>query len=382
MDGPRLATIVWAVKDLRRQPGTALLTGLAIAALVAAAGTVLLLVEAWSATATTLLESGPSLVVRRVEPAGWRPLPAEDAVRHALGVVGVTSARPRIWGVVRGPAGPVTVQGVDERMARALTAAGVPVPHPGQAVSGPGLALPPDVTTLALAGTIEHSFEVAALLDDALALAVHDVVLLHVDDARALLGLDPHEASDLAVDVYHESEEQAILPDLAAAFPWPVSITPRSEAIGAAVATLARRGGLAMTLLVPALLAMVLLVGTALRANAGSRREIGLHKALGWTTGDLVRLQLFKSLAVGIPAVLVGLAVAWWLVFRPGITWPGALLLGWTTSPPPLTLAPGGAVVTALTVGATVLAPWLLASILPALRSATADPDDLVRGGG
>ena len=382
MDDPRLATVVWAVKDLRRQPGTALLTGLAIAALVATAGTVLLLVEAWSTTATTLLESGPSLVVRRVEPSGWRPLPAEDAVRNALSVIGVTSARPRIWGVVKGPAGPVTVQGVDERMARALTAAGVPVPHPGQAVPGPGLALPPEVTTLALAGTTERSFQVAALLDDALALAVHDVVLLHVDDARTLLGLEPHEASDLAVDVYHESEEQAILPDLAAAFPWPVSITTRREAVGAAVAILARRGGLAMTLLVPALLTMVLLVGTALRAHAGSRREIGLHKALGWTTGDLVRLQLFKSLAVGVPAVLVGLAVAWWLVFRPGITWPGALLLGWTTSPPPLALAPGGAVVTALTVGATVLAPWLLASILPALRSATADPDDLVRGGG
>lgn len=382
MGGSSLAIAAWAAKDMRRHPGTALLTGLAIATLVAVVGTVLLLVEAWTATASSLLGAGPTLVVRRVESTGWRPIPAEIAMRAAKEVVGVTAARPRIWGVVAGDAGALTVHGVDSFTSQELRKVGVLPPEPGQAVLGPGVPLDADAALLSLSGAVRRTFVVAAVLDRELAPSVHDIVLLHVADARDLLALAPDEASDLAIDVFHEAEEMAILPDLAATFPWPVSITPRSEAIGAAVAIFARRGGLAVTLLVPSVLAMVLLVGTALRPPTGSRREMGLHKALGWTTADLVRLQLCKSLAVGVPAVVLGLTIAWWLVFRPGITWPSTYLLGWTTTPPPLTLASGGAAVVALAIGATVLAPWLLASILPAVRSATADPDDLVRADG
>lgn len=381
MGTPLVASAAWAAKDLKRHPGSSLLTGLALASLVAATATVLLLVEAWSATTTSLLEAGPSLVVRRVDPGGWRPLPVGAAVRAASGVVGVLDARPRVWGVVTGLEGVVTVQGVGERAAGELAAAGVPVPGPGQVVLGAGVALADGATVITLTGVAQRTLDVVGVLDDGVALGFHDVVLIREVEARTLLGLDDDLASDLAVDVYHESEEQAILPDLAAAFPWPVRITTRRDAVGAAVAALSRQGGLVTVLLVPAVLAMILLVSTVLRSRAGSRREIGLYKALGWGTGDLVGLQLAKSLLVGVPAVLLGLALAWGLVFRPGITWPGSLLLGWPTAPPPLTLDAGGAAVVALSVVAVVLVPWVLASILPAVRSATADPDDLVRGG-
>ena len=233
---------------------------------------------------------------------------------------------------------------------------------------------------LTLVGAQSTTFTVTAIITEA-APALHDVVLLTLADARAVLGLEPGQASDLAVDVYHAAEEAAILPDLSGAFPWPVRITTRTEAVGAAIATVARRGGLATMLLVPAILALVLLVATGLRPRSGTRRELGLAKALGWTTGDLVTLQLWRSLAVGVPATLLGLAIAGALVFWPGITWPGRLILGWRSAPPPLSLAPQGMVVVALGVAALVLVPWLLASLVPAVRTAAADPDDLIRGG-
>lgn len=379
MRTPLLATAAWAAGDLRRHPGAALLTGLALMALVAVLATVLMLVEAWSATSRNLVAAGPSLVVRRVDAGGWRPLEVDAGVAAARGVVGVLDARPRVWGLVAGPAGALTVLGVDEGAAAGLARAGVPRPGPGEAVLGGGVA-GAAAGTLRLEGASDRVLTVVAVLDDALALGFHDVVLTDVADARALLGLAAGQASDLAVDVYHESEETAILPDLSEAFPWPVRITTRTEAAGAAVAALTVRGGLVTVLYVPALLAMVLLVVTALRSRAGAARELGLYKALGWTTADLVTLQAARSLLVGVPAVALGLTVAWVLVFTPGTVWPGSLLLGWSASPPPLNLEPGSAVVVALTVAAMVLVPWTLASLLPAVRSATADPDALVRG--
>ncbi len=373
--------LTWAMRDLARRPGEAVLTGLVVCALVTVTATTLLLVEAWTTTATTLIEEGPSLVVRRVTSGGWAPIPVDEAVAAAASVVGVTDAQPRIRGVVTAPEGPITVMGVTPSQAANLEVAGITLPGPGEIILGAGVPASTTEPLLELLGSTHMKFRIATLLDDAVSLTLHDVALLNVADARALLGLAPNEASDLAVTVFHEAEEEAILPDLTAAFPFPVRITTRGEAAGAAVAGLSRDGGLAMLLLVPATLAMILLLISALRGWNGSRREIGLYKSFGWTTGDLVRLSLFKSLATGIPGVLTGLAAAWGLVLWPGTTWPGALLLGWQTPPPPLFLTPGGATVVLLTVAGLVLIPWVLASMVPAVKSALADPDDLVRGG-
>lgn len=382
MGSIRFSMLAWASRDLARRPGEAVLTGLALGALVAVAATILLLVEAWTSTTTTLIEKGPSLVVRHLDAGGWKPLPAAEGVAAAEEVVGVVRATPRVWGAATGPAGAVTVMGVSAEQVIALEVAGLAAPSPGAAVLGPGVLDEPPGDQLGLVGSAKVTFRVQGVLDRSAALVLHDVVLLEISDARELLGLGPDEASDLAVEVFHEAEEEAILPDLASAFPFPVRITTRREAVGAAVASLSRDGGLGLMLLVPTLLAMGLFVATAIRIGAGSRREIGLYKSCGWTTGELVRLELTKSLAVGVPGILLGLAVAWVLVFWPGITWPGALLLGWRSTPPPLTLDAGGAVIVLLGVAAFVLAPWLLASIVPAVRSALADPGDLVRGGG
>ncbi len=373
--------LIWAARDLGRKPGLAILTGLVIATLVAFSATTLLLIEAWSTTTESLIESGPSLVVRRVSPTGWSPMPLGDVVSRTAAVIGVVAVEPRIWGAVSGPEGPLTVVGVSQRAADTLSAQGFETPKAGEAIAGPGALHDHEGDTIKLAGTATLELQLINTLPKETALALHDMILVTPGDARLLLGLAPHEASDLAVSVFHEAEEEAILPDLAASFSFPVRITTRREAAGATAGIMSRDGGLATMLLAPALLAMALLITNTLRDSSGSRRDLGLYKTFGWTSGDLVRLQVLKSLAIGVPAILVGLGTAWLLVFWPGITWPGALLLGWQTPPPPLTLSSDGAARVMLTVTGLVLSPWLLATLVPAVRSTLADPDDLVRGG-
>jgi len=375
--------LVWASRELGRHPGEGILTGLTICALVAVTATVLLLTQAWTTTATNLIEAGPSLVVRRLEHGTWQPLPIEPARKAAMGVVGVVRATARVWGVVTGPAGAVTILGVTPEQAAQLTELGLTPPAIGEAVLGPGLSETLSGNPrLQLTGTTETTFNIGGRLPRSTSLALHDVILLTPFNARELLGLAPDEASDLAIDVFHEAEEEAILPDLAAAFPFQVRITTKREAVGAAVSLLSRSGGLTVMLIVPALLALTLLIATALRSGSGSRRDIGLYKALGWTTGDLISLHLYKSLAIGLPASALGLALSYTLVFWPGVTWPGAMFLSWQGPPPRLTLDPSGAGLVLLAVAALVLTPWILASVIPSIRGAVTDPDDFMRGGG
>jgi len=373
--------MLWAAHDLGRRPGSALLTGGVIALVVTFLATTLLLIEAWTATTTSLIEAGPSLVVRRVTPTGWAPMPLDASLESARSVTGVTAVEPRIWGLASSVDGPLTVVGVTPPLMTELEVLGYSAPGKGEALVGSGVPISSLDMSITLVGVADVTLQVSGVLPSDVALAAHDLVFLNEIDARLVLGLSAHEASDLAVSVYHEAEGTAVRPDLNAAFRFPVNITDRRDAIGAVVGTLTRDGGLATMLLVPALLAMALLVANAWRDVGGSRRDIGLFKTFGWSTGDLVRVQLIQSLAVAVPATMTGLAIAWMLVFRPGVTWPGALLLGWRTPPPPLTLTTDGAALVVATVVGLVIGPWLLATLVPAIRSALADPDDLVRGG-
>jgi hypothetical protein len=137
---------------------------------------------------------------------------------------------------------------------------------------------------------------------------------------------------------------------------------------------LARRGGLAAFAAAPAILALVVLVAGAVRDRLARRREVGLLKALGWTTRDVVTLQLARAIVLAVPATALGLAGATALVLWPGAVWPGALLFGWTSAPPLLAPGVGGALTVLVETAALVLVPWIAATLAPAVAGATTDP--------
>ena len=361
---------VWAARDALRRPGESLLSAVAVASLVTTLAAALLLAQGLGATTETVLEGGPSLVVRRVGPGGWAPIPL-TALDRVRAVRGVTRATPRTWGFVRRDDTAVTV----------VAAHGSDMPT-RKAMVGPAFDLEfGDVITLE--GVEVRSFEVDESLPPSYGMVAHDLVVVAPSEARTLLGLEKGTASDLALWVFHDSEMDAIRPDLERALPFPVKITTLTERLGAERTRIDRTAGIRTALLVPALLALALLTVAATRIQLGTRGDIGLLKAMGWRTADVVRLHTFRGLVIALPAMAAGWAAAYILVFVGGATWAGRLLFDWGgTAPPHLTLDPAGALLTLVEVGGLVLAPWLAAVVLPALRSSATDPEQWLRGEG
>ena len=145
---PNLA--LWAARDLLRHPAEAVLTGLCLAMLTALLATALLLGQGIAATAQRLLEGSPSLVVRRLDAGGWKPLPAGAALAAARRVPGIIGARSRIWGTAAAAGGIVTVLAIDTPVSDA--AAVCPAPGTGEALVGPGVQPFVDGETLRLCG--------------------------------------------------------------------------------------------------------------------------------------------------------------------------------------------------------------------------------------
>jgi len=374
---------IWAFRNVLRRPLESLLMAFALTLTITCVGTLLLFPRAVYDTADQLLNAAPAIIVRQVDATGWRPLPIQPALEAARDVVGVVSARPRVWAVVNGPQGPLTIFGVEKEVLPDTYAPYLArAPDRGQAIVGPGVVSSQIGGDLTLEGAHQASFKILGRLPDETSIFAHDLVLLNILDARQLTGLSQGYASDLAINVFHEEEQEAILSDLTAAFPFQVRCITRRESAGIYASGLNRRGALGALILVPAVLAVSLLVTVNIRKSMGRQSELGIMKAMGWTTADIIRLQLYRELSVCLPAAVIGVWLSFLMVYWPGATWLGKIFFGWEALPPKLYLDPRGAFTVLLEVAGFILAPVIASAFAPAIKGATADVLNLIQGAG
>ena len=306
--------ILWAAREVLRRPGRNLLLLASLGSLTFLVATALLFTRGLDHTWSRLMDQAPDLVVRRINAGGWAPMPVEAALASAAAVPGALAPQPRWWGVVPGPSGPVTVTASMAAPAEQIPSGWIP-PSRGQAIVGTGLAASLPNDQLVLDGWMKLT--VSGTLPPDSGLATHDVAWITPADARRLLEIPEGHASDLAVYLFHRQEEEAIRADLAAAFPWPVRITGRSTSAWRHHVHAVRMGGIAVVACIPAILAMVLIVSGTAAGSSGRQFQWGLLKTMGWTTPDIVHLQVIQSAVVGLPAVVSGLALAYAVVFYP-----------------------------------------------------------------
>jgi hypothetical protein len=369
--------LAWAIRDLVRRPLESGLLIIVLLLTVSVTAVPLLFTQALSTTTNLMLRDAPSLIVRKFNALGWTPIPSDQSVILAKSVPGVIAAHPRVWGRVAGPEGPLTVIGVDRYGPPPLPQS-TALPGRGEAVAGADVKKERAAPFLTLTGQRTTTLRVVGRSKVKTDIAEPNVVLLHIDDARDLLGIPDGYASDLAIEVFNPAEESAILPDLTAVFPWTVRITTRTESAGIYDTGLARMGGMAVAFLVPALLALCLLVAVTVRDRFGCRSEIGLLKALGWTTGDIVRLQVARASLIGVPGATGGMLLAFLLVFWPNANWSGRLCPEWQFLASRLAFSPGDAGLVLLEVTGLVVLPFLAATIGTVLRCAIADPIEML----
>ena len=142
------------------------------------------------------------------------------------------------------------------------------------------------------------------------------------------------------------------------------------------------RGGLLAALLVPALAAFLLLAWERLTGlGDAERREIGVLKAVGFGTADVLAARMWESLAMALGGASLGVILAYVYVFvfrAPGMA---DAMLGWSAIHPPFVLAPALDATQAFALIALVVVPFVAVSIVPAWKAAMIDPDRALRGG-
>ncbi|EGV32155.1 protein of unknown function DUF214 [Thiorhodococcus drewsii AZ1] len=391
--GRHLKILEFALSSMLRRRTKNLGLVLVFAALVFLLSSIVFLTGALRTEALATLEASPQLLVQRAM-AGRHALIPLGYGELIARLPGVGSVTPRYWGyyydiytganyTLLG----IGDQGLESPGSTPLRLVEGSFIMPGQrrvCLIGEGVA---EVRGTRIGGMVSlrdargwmQEYEVIGLFASPSRLLTNDLILLPEADLKAHFGMPDDRATDLMVEVYNPHEVDNISRKILERLP---DARPISHAeIQRTYETLFNwRGGLLLAMFLGAMAAfMILAWDKATGLSADERREIGILKAIGWETSDILELKLWEGAALALVAFLAGVTAGYAHVQRFGAELLMPVLEGWSTLFPAIDLAPridpyALGVLFSLTV-----VPYIVATVVPSWKAAITDPDRVMR---
>jgi len=364
----------FALLALWRRRGKNLSLVLVYGLTVFAIASVVLLAGALRAEAAAVLAGGPDVVVQQLS-AGRPALVAAEAVARLGAIRGVSRAAGRRWAAYADPVSHATFtvlapEGFEGR--------------PGEVELGAGAAAamrwkPGEKVGLLGEDGRWHFLEVRRLLGEETALVSTDLVLLAGEDFERLFALPPDRFTDVALTVRNPRELTTVARAAVGALPGGRAVT-RPEMARTYEALFDWRSGLASVVLLGAVLTFALVAwDKAAGLPADERRELGVLKAIGWETGDVLAAKLWEGVVISVAAFLLGVLAAYLQLFLAPAPLLAPVLRGWSVLSPPLRLAPSVSPLELATLFFLTVVPYTLATVVPVWRAASTDPDAVMR---
>jgi ABC-type lipoprotein release transport system permease subunit len=343
--------------------------------LVFALASVTLLTSALRQEAARVLADSPEVLLQRMV-AGRHDLIPPGYIERIGRIRGVQEVEGRLWGYYYDA---VVKANYTFQVARENP------PAPGRIVVGPGLARFRGVQADNVLSFRSYSgklftFTVDAVLPAESELVSADLVLLNEADFRAFFDYPAGHFTDIALSVANPQEVRTVATKLAAALPDSRPIL-REEVLRTYQSIFDWREGIALALLSAAILAFAILAwDKASGLSAEEKREIGILKAIGWETGDVIRMKLWESMLVALGAFLIGYLAAYVHVFHFSAALFAPVLKGWAVLYPSFTLVPAIDGLQVATLLFFTVLPYAVAVLVPIWRAAITDPDAVMRG--
>ena len=348
---------------------------LVYALLVFLFSSVLLLSQGLRREAAALLQDAPALIVQRLS-AGRHDLLPADWLEPLRRIRGVSAVQGRLWGYYYDPAvkANYTIMVAPDRgLAVNDILIGAALARTRQLGVGDYLSLP-------TATGKPLPLKVIGILDPASELLSADLLLLSEEGYRSLFNPPPDTFTDVVLTIRNPREARTVAEKIALALPGSRPIL-RAEILRTYDAVFNWREGIVFVTLSAVLLAfMILAWDKAAGLSAEEQREIGILKAVGWETGDILRMKLWEGALLSLTAFLTGYLLAYWQVFYGGARLFAPVLKGWAVLYPDFRLTPAVNLLQVLALLAVTVLPYVVATLIPIWRAATADPDAVMRG--
>lgn len=256
--------------------------------------------------------------------------------------------------------------------------------EPGTLIIGNGVARMRNIGVgdylpfMAFDGNIMH-LKIVGTLSSASELVSADLILLSNEDFRQLFGIQPEFVTDAVVTVRNPSEISMVSSKIKKRLLDSRPIT-RDEILRTYDSIFNWRGGMMIVIFSAAVLAFVIFAwDKASGLSAGERREIGILKAVGWETADVIQMKFWEGAMISLTAFFAGVILAYIHVFFTGSPVFEPALKGWSSLYPNFVLTPFVNAEQIITLFFLTVVPYTVATIVPIWRAATIDPDTAMR---
>ncbi|MDH4233195.1 MAG: FtsX-like permease family protein [Nitrospirota bacterium] len=324
--------------------------------------------------AALILQNAPDIVVQRTV-AGRHDLMPVKYVEEMRKIRGVNTASPRLWGYYYDP------------RSRANFTLMVSESHPlpaGDIIIGSGIsrslrAFRGDMMTFRTHDGDLLTLQVSDILSTESELVSADIILMAEEDFRDLSGMAKEYATDLTLRVRNQEELRTIAGKIADLLPGMRPII-KDEMLRTYDSVFDWRSGMVVLMIFSSVLAFIIFAwDKASGLSAEERKEIGILKAIGWETSDVIVMKFWEGAVISLTSFLTGMVLAYiHIFFTPAPLFEGALK-GWSVLYPSFRLTPFINPYQIATLFFLTVVPYTVATIVPSWRAATVDPDSIMR---
>jgi len=307
-----------------------------------------------------------------------------DSMRE---IPGVGSVHPRYWGyyydAITGAN--YTLLGLGQPLSVGVEMVDGSLPsRPGECAIGVGVAEvreagPGDELVLVDSRNVGVTFDVVGTFRSESNILTYDLVVLSNRDLIEFFGLPEGRATDISVEVHNPNEVATVAAKIKRMLPDTRPIT-KSEIIRTYDAVFSWRSGMILTVFLSALIAFCILAwDKATGISAEEKREIGILKAIGWSTADVLELKFWEGTVISATSFLLGLIVAFVHVFIFGASVLAPVIKGWSVLFPDFRFTPYVDLYQIFVMACLTVVPYVAATVVPSWKTAITDPEEVMR---
>lgn len=324
--------------------------------------------------ASLVLQEAPEIVVQKLV-AGRQDLIPLAYIEKIKDIRGIGSIKGRLWGYYFDAAigaNYTLMVPPTEPIARGSIAIGDGVSQSRQIYRG-------DLLTLRGYDGRPMFYRIERIFSADSALVSSDLILMEEGDFKDLFQLPDGQVTDLTLTVKNPREMTTIARKIAEILPGTRPII-RDEILRTYDSVFDWRAGILMVVLFVAVLCFIIFAwDKASGLSAEERKEIGVLKAIGWETSDVIMMKFWEGVVVSLSAFFFGIVLAYLHVYFTSSILFEPVLKGWSVLYPSFKLVPFIDAYQVATLFFLTVMPYTVATILPSWRAATIDPDSVMR---
>ena len=113
--------------------------------------------------------------------------------------------------------------------------------------------------------------------------------------------------------------------------------------------------------------------------SSEERREIGILKAIGWETSDVLLMKFWEGMVISLTSFFMGVMLSYVHLYFASAALFEPVLKGWSVLYPRFRMTPSLDVFELSVLFFLSVVPYTVATIIPAWKAATSDPDTVMR---